>query len=193
MTSETSKLIKDLPTTLSGDQVRKFLHISKRKCAWLLQNGHIKCKIDSKKQSRKYTVNRTDLGNFIDDSKAHPEKYQAPFAAFSAAKYNPNPPIQTARYGFPKTLPESFAPWLDDELANVPDALTIDDIINITGYSDTAVDRWLHNGYLRSVLTQNGKIIAKDWLIDFYSGYGYTITKMSEKHIKLMVKYFNQQ
>ncbi len=165
------------------------LHISKRKYAWLLQNGYIKCTVSNKK-SRKYAIKRADLAHFIDDSKAHPEKYLTPFAEFSAAKYNTKPPVKAVRYGFPKTLPDSFFTWLNDEFVSLPDTLTIPDVIQITGYSDTSVDRWLSRGHLRSVLTQDGKIIAKDWLIDFYCGYGYKIATMSEKHVDLMEKYF---
>ena len=40
---------------LSAEQICKILHISKRKCAWMLQNGMIPCK-DSGKKTRRYTV-----------------------------------------------------------------------------------------------------------------------------------------
>ena len=30
-----------MPETMSGEQVRCILHISKRKCAWMLNNGFI--------------------------------------------------------------------------------------------------------------------------------------------------------
>ena len=34
---------------LSADQTRQLLHISKRKCAWMLQNGIIPCTVNGKK------------------------------------------------------------------------------------------------------------------------------------------------
>ncbi len=134
-----------------------------------------------------------DLAYFIDDSKMHPEKYMTPFAEFSSAQYTTNPPVKTVRYGFPKKIPENFYEWLNGEFTQLPDALTIPEIIHITGYCDNSVDRWIRNGWLRSAQTQSGKIIAKDWLIDFYCGYGYSVAKMSEKHINLMLKYFGEQ
>ncbi len=130
-----------------------------------------------------------DLVAFIEDSREYPEKYLAPFAEFSAAKYNPKPP-QTKRYGFPPKLPDDFRDWLDDVLADIPDSLTIGEIIEVTGYTDTSVNRWIVNGWLKSITTQSGKVIAKDWLVDFYCGYGYKIAKMTEKHVELMVRYF---
>ena len=45
---------------LSAEQICKILHISKRKCALMLQNGMIPCK-DSGKKTRRYTVMRKDL------------------------------------------------------------------------------------------------------------------------------------
>lgn len=34
---------------LSADQTRQLLHISKRKCAWMLRNGIIPCTVSGKK------------------------------------------------------------------------------------------------------------------------------------------------
>ncbi|MBQ9749114.1 MAG: helix-turn-helix domain-containing protein [Clostridia bacterium] len=72
MTNKTKKDEK-----LSAEQICKILHISKRKCAWMLQNGMIPCK-DSSKKTRRYTVLRKDLDAYIKDSTEHPEKYFIP-------------------------------------------------------------------------------------------------------------------
>ena len=180
-----------LPTVLSGEQVRTVLHISKRKCAWMLNNGFIKCENTGKK-TRKYAVKLTNLIEFIEDSEKHPEKYQTPYAEFSSAKYGKHPTKTQpySGYGFPKTVPENFAEWLGKEFENIPDALTPSEITAVTGYTDNSVDRWLRRGWLKSVQVQTGKIIAKQWLIEFYCNYGYTIAKISDKHIALMKKYF---
>ena len=44
MTNKTKKNEK-----LSAEKICKILHISKRKCAWMLQNGMIPCKDSGKK------------------------------------------------------------------------------------------------------------------------------------------------
>lgn len=64
-------MLNDLPPILSGEQVRIALHISKRKCAWMLNNGFIKCQNTGKK-TRKYTVLKEDLLTYIEDSANHP-------------------------------------------------------------------------------------------------------------------------
>ena len=182
-------MLSSLPQVLSGEQVRCALHISKRKCAWMLNNGFIKCQ-NTGKRTRKYTVLKDDLLTYIEDSAKHPEKYVTPHAEFSTAKYNKPRPRKT---GFPSSLPSDFRPWLEQEFENVPDALTVPQVIATTGYTDNSVNRWLRQGHLKSVQTQTTKIIPKLWLIDFYCSYGYTITNMSDKHIKLMQKFFKEQ
>ncbi len=180
-------MLSDYPEILSGEQVRCILHISKRKCAWMLNNGFIKCQ-NTGKQTRKYAVRTEDLVR----SKQHPEKYVTPYAEFSSAKYNKNQKPYQRKTGFPSSLPLDFRPWLEVEFVNLPDALTVNEIISVTGYTDNSVSRWLRRGWLKSAQIQNGRIIAKQWLIEFYCSYGYTITQMSDKHIALMQKFFNQ-
>ena len=184
-------MLSSLPPVLSGEQVRCALHISKRKCAWMLNNGFIKCQ-NTGKRTRKYTVLKEDLLTYIEDSAKYPEKYVTPYAEFSTAKYgNPRKP-RPRKTGFPSSLPVGFRPWLEQEFETVPDALTIPQVIATTGYADNTVNRWLRQGHLRFVQTQTAKIISKTWLIDFYCSYAYTITNMSDKHIKLLQKFFKQ-
>ena len=184
-------MMESLPEVLSGEQVRCILHISKRKCAWMLNNGFIKCQ-NTGKRTRKYTVLKKDLLQYIEDSQKHPERYVTPYGEFSAAEYVSDSRKQCLRKaGFPSSLPKGFRAWLETEFETVPDALTIPQIIAVTGYTDNSVDRWLRQGHLKFVQTQTTKIIAKDWLIDFYCTYGYTIAQMSEQHVGLIRKFFD--
>lgn len=182
-------MLSTLPQVLSGEQVRCALHISKRKCAWMLNNGFIKCQ-NTGKRTRKYTVLKDDLIAYIEDSAKHPEKYVTPEAEFSTAKYGSSNKPRPRKSGFPSSLPVGFREWLEQEFEHVPDALTIPQVIVTTGYTDNSVDRWIRQGHLKYVNTQTTKIISKIWLIDFYCSYGYTISQMSNKHINLMQKFF---
>ncbi len=184
-------MLSSFPQVLSGEQVRCALHISKRKCAWMLNNGFIKCQ-NTGKRTRKYTVLKEDLLTYIEDSQLHPEKYVTPYAEFSTVKYGNTRKPRPRKTGFPSSLPSDFRPWLEQEFESVPDALTVPQVITTTGYTDNAVNRWLRQGYLKSVQTQTTRIIPKLWLIDFYCSHAYTITNMSDKHIKLLQKFFKQ-
>ena len=48
MESDFSYLRDHYPAEVTSDQVRQMLHISKRKCAWMLQNGWIRCEDNGK-------------------------------------------------------------------------------------------------------------------------------------------------
>ena len=109
---------------LSAEQICKILHISKRKCAWMLQNGMIPCK-DSGKKIRRYTVLRKYLDAYIKDSTVHPEKYFIPviFTSNNPGKREPD-----KYYLYPHQVPEDFRPWLDDQWYDLPDVITPKDV-----------------------------------------------------------------
>ena len=114
----TNKAKKD--EKLSAEQICKILHISKRKCAWMLQNGMIPCK-DTGKKTRRYTVLRKDLDAYIKDSTAHPEKY---FIPVTFTSNNPGKREPDKYYLYPHQVPEDFRPWLDDQWYDLPDVIT---------------------------------------------------------------------
>ena len=59
------------------DATRRILHISKRKCAALLQNGTIPCTVSGKK-TRQYRIRRSDVDN-IGELPAYSKPDKAPF------------------------------------------------------------------------------------------------------------------
>ena len=184
----TAYLRESYPPFITAEQVRVILHISKRKAAWMLNNGYIKCKATQKK-TRKYTIKLDDLIEYIEDSTLHPEHYHMPDSMFSSSASK-----VANKYGFPKVLPtEDFRLWLSDEWADLPDSLTNTEVTDITGYGIKTVNRWLANKWLRSVKIIDGVVTTREWLIDYYSGSGYNIGHMNPKHVALMRKYFNAE
>lgn len=161
--SDYSYLYDEFPEIISGEQLRKILHISKRKCAWLLNSGAIPCN-DSCQKTRRYAVKLDDVIYYIIASEN---------AAVNVKPLRP---------------PEGFREQLIDEWFDVPDVLTISEVARITGYTPNAVDRWIVKGSLRSVIVQAGLITCREWLADFYCGDGYNIVKKVDKHRKLLRK-----
>jgi hypothetical protein len=161
--SNYSYLYDEFPKVISGEQLRQILHVSKRKCAWLLNNGIIPCN-DSYQKTRRYAVKLDDVIDYIITSENAAVNVQ------------------------PLRLPEGFREQLLDEWFDVPDVLTITDISGITGYTPNAVDRWIVKGSLRSVMVQTGIITCREWLADFYCGDGYNIVKKVDKHRELLKK-----
>ena len=156
-----SYLHDEFPEVISGEQLRKILHIGKRKCAWLLQSGAIPCN-DSCQSTRRYSVKLDDVIEYIIRTENASERVQ------------------------PQRPPECFREQLNDVWFDVPDVLTITEVSAITGYTPNAVDRWIVKCSLRSVIVQTGLITCREWLIDFYCGDGYNIVKKVDKHRKLL-------
>lgn len=172
----------EYPEILSSEQVRQILCVSKRKVSWLLNNGYIKCEINSNK-TRRFRVNRDDLILYIIDCEDNPNKYIFPSGEFSSKK-------QKKKFNyFPDTLPPDFKPWLEYRWRLVPDVLTVDKIINVTGYSANTVNRWINTGRLRIIQLPNDVVTPKEWLIEFYCTLGYKPGHMCKKHIRLVRDY----
>ena len=175
---------------LSGEQVRQILHISKRKCTWILEHGYIPCS-DTGGKTRRFAVRADDLAAYMDDAAKHPERYTTPYAAFSSAKDKSKAaPEKLAYPTFPRELPEDFRLWLEDEWCGVADLLTNDDAAELTGYAVTTVDNHIRAGRLKAVHTQDGLRIPKAWLVEFMCGYGYAIRVKSRRHCEMLGRYF---
>ena len=169
------------PEVLSSEQLRQILHISKRKCVWMLQNGWIPC-VDNHKKSRCYTIYLNDVIAYLIDSSQNPDKYVFPKLFSSGYQHPPTIPKQSP------IPPECFRELLTDEWQDVQDIMTITEVALLTGYTGNTIDRWIVQKKLQSIVVQSGLITCKTWLIDFYCADGYKITQKSEKHIALIEK-----
>lgn len=171
---------------LYAEEVRKILHISKRKCAWMLQNGIIPCH-DTGKKTHRYIVLKSDLDAFIQDSQENPEKYVFP-VTFTAVKPKKREPDKYFLH--PCQVPTGFRDWLDDEWYKLPDVFSPRRVETILGYSQKTVRCWINRGWLKIVIVRNVEIVPREWLIDFTCEYAFQIAKKSEKHRELLDRYF---
>lgn len=187
MTIDREAIRKSYPNVLSLEKVRRILGISKRKAAWMLQNGIIKCENTGKK-TRQYRVKLTDLFRYLDKYEQGDPSVMTPIGKFNAKKTkNERPRIPREIYSKP---PDDFRLWLEDEWYAESDLLHIKDISRITGYHENTVQKWLKDKKIRSVWTQNLLISSKTWLIDFYCDDAYQIVRKSDAHIDLMRRYY---
>ena len=177
------------PEILSGEDVRKILHVSRRKASWLLTNGYIRC-CDSGKKTRKFTVLREDLDAYIAASIAHPERFRTPEGAFTSKRADAR---RQSYVSMPRILPESFRPWLEERWKRTPDLLTLDSVSTLTGYAVSTLKRWAGNGKLRTVIVPYNVVTTKTWLIDFFCADGYAVKTFSKKHRRILKKFFSEQ
>ncbi|MBS5023591.1 MAG: hypothetical protein KH054_10605 [Firmicutes bacterium] len=191
MTKQWEKEIrKAYPAPLTLDSVRKILRISKRKASWLLRYGYIPCE-NTGKRTRQYRVRVEDLFGYIKKAeKGLPE------AQISVGIFNGHP-TKGHRQSVPTTFSEppckDFREWLEKEWADVPDALRVKEVSALTGYAQGTIQRWTLKKILRSVWAQHTLVIAKEWLIEFFSASAYQIQRKSERHIGLLSKYCHKR
>ena len=152
---------------ISAEQARKLLHISRRKCAYLLEHQIIPCEITGKKTHR-YLVREEDVFAYAE----HAAEIVLPPIFSSAAgrtrPVGPDPLIMKSR--------------LLEFWENKPDALTPSDVREMTGYVGSTVRHWIGKGKLRAVTVQGRSLVPKEWLAEFMAGYGERIWQKSEVH-----------
>ncbi len=177
-----NEIVSAYPKTINSEQLRIILGISKRKCAWMLQNGVIPCK-DTEKKTRRYTIEITDVIHYVNTVSKNQNAYFIP-PIFSAKK-------STSEMRYPNELREDFSEWLTKRWCNRKETFSPKELEKLLGYEHESVRRWLNRGHLKCVKAQGEEIIAKEWLITFLSDYGFKIAKKSQKHQELLNEYFS--
>ena len=190
MNTSREEIRRIYPDILTLENVRCILHISKRKTAWMLQNGVIRCET-SGKQTRQYRVTIDDLFDYLDRVDKADPSVVLPHGIFTTKTERKL--VYEKKAPHPITLekpPEDFRAWLEDEWYAESNLLLSQDIGRITGYDRHTVQRWLQEKKIRSVWTQNDLITSKTWLIDFYCEEAYKIMRKSDTHIDQLYKYY---
>ena len=187
MIADRKEIRSTYPEILSLENIRCILRISKRKAAWMLQNGIINCEI-SEKQTKQYRIRMDDLFEYLDKFEQGDPSVMTPIGRFNAKKTtrrkSPIIPIMQTK------PPDDFRLWLEDEWFDKSDLLRIKDVAAITGYHENTVQRWMKEKRIRSVWTQQVLISSKTWLIDFYCEDAYRVDQKSEAQTELMRRYY---
>ena len=160
---------------ISAEQARKLLHISRRKCAYLLEHQIIPCEITGKKTHR-YLVREEDVLAYAE----HADGIVLP-PVFSSAAGRIRPAGRPAGPD-PRVMKSRFLQLWE----NKPDALTPSDVREMTGYVGATIRHWIGKGKLRAVTAQNRTLIAKDRLAEFMATDGMRIANKSKVHLRML-------
>ena len=170
-TMTVEEIRRNYPPILSLEQVRCILHISKRKAAWLLQNGHIGCTIGEKK-TRQYSVPRSELITYIEKC-SEGKAPSIPYGIFSTQKI-PSPRKEKA-IKISQTTITNLKIELRAKWSKSPTVLTTTQAAKLVGCSNATINKWMKNeDGLRFVRSQNGIFTTKEWLIDYFAHYSKT-------------------
>ena len=177
---------------ISLEQLYKMLHISKRKAAWMLQNGIIPCEIRNT-PTHKYSVRKEDVLAYMEKS-AREKRKEIPVGIFNAKKTN-NPSrteshdsvcggyFDDTHYKLRGKARARFKKMLEDLLSAVPDTLTVDEVVTLTGYSQKTVLRYVQRKYIYAVAIMGQCYISKHSIINYLAtDKAFKNTQKSEWH-----------
>ena len=177
---------------ISLEQLYKMLHISKRKAAWMLQNGIIPCEIRNT-PTHKYSVRKEDVLAYMEKS-AREKRKEIPVGIFNAKKTN-NPRrtesqgsdcggyFDDTHYKLRGKERARFKEMLEDLLSAVPDTLTVDGVAELTGYHRRTVLRYVQRKYIYAVNIMGKYYISKQSIINYLvTDKAFKNTQKSEWH-----------
>ena len=161
---------------ISLEQLYKMLHISKRKAAWMLNNGIIPCQIRPTKTHR-YIILREDVEVYLQKKRAERRK-EIPVGIFNAKPtkqtvvINNHHPMDTVNVmdcyiTIADECRDAFRDHIEKRLQYFPDALTADKAGEIMGYSKNTVIAYIQQKHLFAVQISGKYIIPKSALVEF--------------------------
>ena len=183
---------------LSLEQLRQKLHISKRKAAWMLQNGVIPCRIVDTPTHLRYYVSEEDFERYLAKSPSERSR-EIPIGVFSSRKEKSLPLEMGGRdhnnVNIVMTSNERamFIHLLEKRMEIYPDAMDINRVAKITGYSRTTILRRVQNGDIFAVMMNDEYVLSKAGVIEFFASDKafriYDKSKWHENSIKHYGKY----
>ena len=175
---------------LSLEQLRQKLHISKRKAAWMLNNGVIPCRIVNTPTHLRYYVSEEDLREYMKQSITESRKE---FIRGQFSSRNKNAPETNEVSGdeinvysyLSKKERNKFERMLEKRLAIYPDVMDIKRIVSIIGYTDRTIRWHIGKGRIFAIIQDRKYLVSKYSLIKFLaSDKGFAMQPKSEWHEK---------
>ena len=183
---------------ISLGQLYKMLHISKRKAAWMLQNGIIPCEIRNT-PTHKYSIRKENVLAYMAKS-AREKRKEIPVGIFNAKKTN-NPRrtespdsdcggyFDDTNYKLRGKERARFKEMLENLLSAVPDTLTVDEVAELTGYHRRTVLRYVQRKYIYAVNMMGKYYISKSSIINYLAtDKAFKNTQKSEWHENAIIK-----
>lgn len=181
-------LRKEYPEIITKEQFYKIAHISKATALYLLTSGKVPC-VDSGKKTRKYKIRLDDVIAYLVDRDLHPEKYYASDAWYKdRSGYHKS--AVTYRAELEKLTPAEiigFRNYIQKNIEDYADLLSIADVEEITGYCDTSLHRWCLDQRVKHFRVSGKILIPKECFLDLItSTYCCNIIRKSRKHLLII-------
>lgn len=183
---------------ISLEKLYKMLHISKRKAAWMLQNGIIPCKTRNTKTHR-YVIDMADVEAYLQKS-SYERRKEIPVGIFNAKPTKRTVSLNRAPLD-PAALAECYIIIADDckeefiahvekRLKYFNDALTVDEAAKIIGYTRGMVLSHVQEKHIEAAWLGNKYIIGKKALAEFLSTErAFAIVNKSRWHLNTILQF----
>ena len=187
---------------ISLEQLYKMLHISKRKAAWMLQNGIIPCEIRPTKTHR-YVIRMEDVQVYLRKKRSTRRK-EIPVGIFNAKPtkqtvvINNNRPMDAVDIGecfvtIADECRDAFRAHVERRLRYFPDALTADKAAEIIGYSPHTVLSYIRQKRIFAVQISGKYILPKTALVEFIiSDAAFEIVHKSTWHLNTILMFVDK-
>lgn len=163
----------------------------------MLNNGVIPCRIVNTPTHLRYYVSEEDLEKYLAKPRAERSR-EIPVGVFSSRKENSLPLEKGGRdhnnVNIVLTSNERamFIHLLEKRMEIYPDAMDINRVAKITGYSRTTILRRVQNGDMFAVMMNDEYMLSKSGVIEFFASDKafriYNKSKWHEKAIRWFVK-----
>lgn len=184
---------------MSLEQLYKMLHVSKRKAAWILNNGIIPCQIRPTKTHR-YIILREDVEAYLQKKRAERRK-EIPVGIFNAKPtkqkvvINNNRPMDTVDLAecfitIADECKDDFRTHVEKRLQYFPDAITADKAADIMGYAKNTVHSYIQQKRIFAVQISGKYIVPKSALVEFLvDDFAFEIIHKSTWHINTILTF----
>ena len=147
---------------ISADAARAYLHISKRKFLYMLQNGYIDYE-DNGNKTHRYSLKMSDVEALRKEMDEHPERFADLSGRFTAQRNKPPTPTVVLSQEEAKELRE----YIVKQWAKHPDALPSKLAAELTGLTVGTLNRYVARGNIFGAVVGGKVLISKQSLIGY--------------------------
>ena len=147
---------------ISADAARAYLHISKRKFLFMLQNGYIRYE-DNDNKTHRYSLRMCDVEALREEMNKHPERFADLNGRFTAQRNRPPTPTIVLSQDEGKKLREYITKCWNKH----PDALPSKLASELTGLTVGTLNRHVSRGNLFGAVVGGKILISKQSLIGY--------------------------
>lgn len=147
---------------ISADAARAYLHISKRKFLYMLQNGYIDYE-DNGNKTHRYSLKMSDVEALREEMNEHSERFADLSGRFTAQKSTPPTPHIVLSPIEAKALRE----YITKQWEKHPDAMPSKPASELTGLTVGTLNRHVANGNLIGAVIGGKMLISKQSLIGY--------------------------